>query len=614
VQGDTEPDNAPALQAALPSLSERIGDLAALVVVALVLGGVFVIVRAFVRRRRAGALGAGSASGPSASESALAALGATFLALTLRWPLPLHMTSRVPAEIQDPVLQAWHVAWAAHALLTQPLHPFQANVHWPLPNALAYTDGLIGFAPFGLLGQGAAAALAQYNGLYLAAYALAFLGAYLLAREVGAGPGGAAVAGAAYAYGPWRIAQENHMNILSSGGIPLTVFLLLHGYRRQRPGFVLAGWLVAAWQMSLGFALGLQFGYLLAGLTVVGLVVWSLKGRPRPHRAVVLATVLGGAVLLGGTALLARPYLAVVEQYPEARRSFDRVQELSPPNAWSYLAAPAESVVWGPPTASVRAPLNAPGEQTLFPGAVIVLLALIGAVAGRGPPALRVGLVVAVVALGTLALGAGLADGAYGYRWIYEHAPGWESVRTPGRLMTLITLGLALLAGLGAQRLVGALTARWPRAGSVLAPAVCALVILEGFNLVDLYRVPTPPPGQRGAPAPQLHAPSDLTFSQIYTFWSVDDGFPLLLNGGGSTPDTALDGLERPLARSFPDRETVASLRRAGVGSVVFHPDLARGLRWEGLERRPVRGLPIRRRSGGGVVVYELTRGAPARR
>ena len=57
--------------------------------------------------------------------------------------------------------------------------------------------------------------------------------------------------------------EAGHLHVISSGGIPLALFLLLRGYRRGSRGLVLAGWLVSAWQISLGFTLGLQFAYLL---------------------------------------------------------------------------------------------------------------------------------------------------------------------------------------------------------------------------------------------------------------------------------------------------------------------------------------------------------------
>src|SRR3954471_12245403 len=157
---------------------------------------------------------------------------AVALALALHWPLPLHMGRDIAQDLGDPLVQAWQVAWDGHALAHQPLRLFQANTFWPLPDSLAFSDALVGYAPVGLVGSGTHAAVVRYDVLFLGAYALCFAGAWLLARELGAGRIGAAVAGAAFAYAPWRLEQEGHMHVISSGGIALALFLLLRGYRR----------------------------------------------------------------------------------------------------------------------------------------------------------------------------------------------------------------------------------------------------------------------------------------------------------------------------------------------------------------------------------------------
>jgi len=64
------------------------------------------------------------------------------------------------------------------------------------------------------------------------------------------------------------------MHVISSGGIPLALFLLIRGYRRGSPATILAGWLVATWQFSLGFTLGLMVFYLLAAGTLAVIVLW----------------------------------------------------------------------------------------------------------------------------------------------------------------------------------------------------------------------------------------------------------------------------------------------------------------------------------------------------
>src|SRR5690348_7558912 len=196
----------------------------------------------------------------------------------MHWPLPLHMSRDLPRDIGDPLVQAWQVAWGGHALLHQPLDYFQSNMFWPLKNSLAFSEALAGYAPAGTIGGGVASAVFRYNVLFLFAYALCFVGAWLLARELGAGRAGAAVAGAAYAYAPWRLEQDGHLHVLSSGGIALALALLVRGYRDGGTVSVAAGWLVAAWQLSLGFTLGLQLAYLLA-LLCAGVAVWAVRSN-----------------------------------------------------------------------------------------------------------------------------------------------------------------------------------------------------------------------------------------------------------------------------------------------------------------------------------------------
>ena len=80
---------------------------------------------------------------------------------------------------------------------------------------------MVGYAPLALPGSGVEAAVARYDVIFLLANAMAFAGAFVLARELGLGPAAACVAGAAFAYSPWRLEQGGHLHILSSGAIPL---------------------------------------------------------------------------------------------------------------------------------------------------------------------------------------------------------------------------------------------------------------------------------------------------------------------------------------------------------------------------------------------------------
>ena len=62
-------------------------------------------------------------------------LAAVVLAVAMTAPLAFHLGSGVADAPDDPLLQAWQVAWDGHALLHQPLHLFDANVFWPEPRS-----------------------------------------------------------------------------------------------------------------------------------------------------------------------------------------------------------------------------------------------------------------------------------------------------------------------------------------------------------------------------------------------------------------------------------------------------------------------------------------------
>jgi hypothetical protein len=525
----------------------------------------------------------------------------------MTWPLVLHIGTDSAQDTYDAPFQTWQVAWIGHALLHHPLNLFQSNIYWPETDSLAFSDVLLGYAPAALIAsQGVQAALVVHNLLVLFAYVLAFGGAYLLARELGAGLWGGLAAGTAFAYAPWRLAQTGHLHVISSGGIPLALFLLLRGYRRGSARLIVAGWLVAAWQMTLGFTLGLQLAYLLPVLAVLAVLEWYRRGRPRPTRAVVIATVAGVYVYAAATTLMAQPYLRVLHDYPESRKTVTEVTHFSPPMR-AFLAAPTDDSVWAGATAHWRNSIHSLSEGWLFPGVTVVLLALLGLVATAYSLRLRIGLAAGTIICWFLSQGLPgeehPTNGFSLYRLLYDHAPGWDGVRTPGRINTLTSLGLALLAAAGV-----ALVGRYARRAGAVAPALAGAVLVcavgaEGYGPIPHPR-PAPPEVASGAPSPQLVLPADFNSEPLNVYWSID-GFPRIANGVGSFIPGQYDRIVQT-SKSFPDAASVAYLREVGMRSVVLHLDRAPGTAWQDVPARPIAGLGITREDEGNVVVYVL--------
>ena len=544
----------------------------------------------------------------SSRELILVALTAALVAVIQFWPLILNLGSDIPLDLGDPLPQAWQVAWDGHALLSQPLSFFQSNQFWPLHDTLAFSDALVGYTPAGIIGSGPGAAVARYDLLFLFAFALCFFGAYLLARELGAPPWAALVAGAAFAFAPWRLEQGGHLHVISSGGIPIALALLLRGYRRQSAALIIAGWAVAAWQLSLGFSLGLPLVYLLALLALIAAVLWWRAGRPSPARRAVLATVAGCALLAIVAFMLSRPYLRVLDAYPEAQRSATLVSYYSPPLK-AFIAAPETNLIWGSVTAPVRAGMDAVAEKTLFPGLAILLLALAG-LGWRGyPRGLRIGLGVAALCCALFSLGfAANGIGSWlPYRWLFEVLPGWQGIRVPGRLETLTSLLLALLAAAGAARVASAVKARSQNERFAVASAalLTLIVLAEGSGLVYPHpRVPVAPASLAGLRQPLLELPAEATDNRRYLLWSTD-GFPKLLNGRtGFQPRyfartlAAVDGLGSV--------QSLEELRSRGVATIVINGSLPGGAQLTASAERllPVLGVGSERR--GPLLILRL--------
>jgi hypothetical protein len=245
-----------------------------------------------------------------------------------------------------------------------------------------------------------------------------------------------------------------------------------------------------------------------------------------------------------------------------------------------------------------------------------------------------------LLALGVLisvALASGTRFGTHGepgYATLVKHVPGWDALRTPGRLVLWTTLFLGVLAAgaLTAARrrpVAGADADRTPRVevptatvedGSgrrhrwsrlvgrlvrLAALVPIALAIVEGINVTPHPPVRPAPAALRGATGPLLVLPSGGTLELSVMLWSTD-GFPRIVNGLASfTPATR--ARTRTVTATFPDARSVAYLRHLGVRTVVLLLEYAVGTPWQDVVSRPVDGLGVRREEVAGAVVFRIS-------
>jgi hypothetical protein len=555
------------------------------------------------------------------TEVIVVAVVATIVNIVMTWPLARYLGSRVPGHPNDPTLLSWTLAWDGHGVLTGNL--WNGNIYYPLPDTLALNDSLLGFLPLSLIGSGPVAAVIRHNIVWLLVPVLTAIGGYALVRQLGARIPAAVLAAVVVTWAPWRLAQLSHFQVLCTGGALIAVAALVRGhglsltggYQKQlvRPGWIVFGWAAAAWQIAVGWTVGLPMLYLLLGLCALAVLFWLLAKRPPVPATLIVTDLVCGGLFAAFSAVIAIPYLKALSLYPGAVPF--RLRDLnyySEPVA-SFFTAPPDSLVWGAATAGLRAQVYASEEMWIFPGLVLLVFAAAGLFYSRWSLRARLMLAAGVAVTVILVMGTKFFGGHLTYLPLVHHLPGWSSSRTPGRLIFVTAMLLAILAAGSVSKLLD-LGERWastarPRRWAVAVAAVLTvlLALAEGAGSTQTTPfVPTPPGFSTAAP-PILVLPSSSQADSTPLLWSTD-GFPALRNGyGGYTPKEI--GTTRKLTESFPDAASIQHLRSIGVRTVFVDTTRLAGTPYAGVPGRSIAGLSITRRVVGTSIIYQIPPG-----
>jgi len=387
------------------------------------------------------------------------------LTLVLTYPLSFDPGGRVLAIAADTDLFIWSLAWDAHALVTQPLSLFDANIYYPQARTLAYSENLLGgtlfSAPVWWLTGNAVLAM---NVALLASCALCGAGAWLLARRVGLSQGAAFLAGVIFAFAPPRFLRLTQVHLAMIQWIPF-VLAFLHSYldSGRRRDLRLAAMFFSLQALSSGH--GAVFAAVAGGALVVYRV--ALGESLDPGRRV-RDLGLAGAVLLLPAVLVTLPYLAVQREM-QLRRSLEDASTWAV-SAMSFLASPTHVHEFILSHVTDRR-INDEAWAYLFPGYLPLILASVALIPARrrGPsPGVLYGSswsrtafaleVVALVALAVLLYV--IASGPI--RWRIGE---WTmvSVRDTARVAILLVAALAGRAALVTRVpfAVGARVKRW---------------------------------------------------------------------------------------------------------------------------------------------------------
>lgn len=495
-----------------------------------------------------------------------AAVAALFAAMTIvmTWPIGLNPAGVRMGGGADPSLYVWTIGWVTHALSTAPWAIFDANIFHPYSNTLAYSENLIGSGllalPIMWVTQNALTAtnLAAVLSVFLCA-----IGGYVLGRTLGLSREGAFLCGLIFAFAPPRFARYAQLH-LAVHWVPFGLACLHRYLTDPQPRHV--RWAVAFLSLQ-ALTSGHGTALLLLGGAIMA-AVHAARGW-RPSTAIVGHIGVPGVLAMAPAALAFIPYWLARREVPLERVHDDvgiawSSYVSSPTHVHQALLARLPDWPW----------LAQEPDAYLFPGILTLCLAAVAVF--RRPARDMWAFLLMVIVTWWITVGPPLSP----WQWIYW-MPGFNFIRVPSRFTLLGILALAVLAGMGFDRLARL----WPDARRRLAATGIALLCLGEFAMMPVDARPftigiapvdrwldTQPKPFAIAEVPVSSSRSDSRRADVatqYMLHSLAHHQPTVFGYSGVEPPTY-----RPLYDAligFPSDESIRALRDVKVTYVVVH-------------------------------------------
>ncbi|MDP2318037.1 MAG: hypothetical protein Q8O42_01695 [Acidobacteriota bacterium] len=515
-------------------------------------------------------------------ELVLVLLGALLLACLMTYPLIVGFDRVGRVDNNDGRWSIWVVSWVSHALTTDPIHLFRANIFYPHQDALAYSEaniaaGLVG-VPVWLLTNNP---YATHNFVLLVSFVVSFAGAYYLCRYLTGSRQAATVAGVLFAFCPFVFVRFAHIQLLLIGGLPFCMLAFHRLVDHPTVGRAVALGAIL-WFQGLACAYYGIFGGMAVGISSIVIAITRHRWRQWRYWA-----AIGGAavVSIGLTIPFFLPYIALQRETGFAR-TLDGARTYS-----ANLAAWTASGAW-----AHRWALDPSRTEVLFPGIVTLVLGLAGAFMGWKLTAARAeranptearldrGVVISYIITGLVSFWITFGPQAGLYSVMYATVPVFSFLRAPGRTGILVTLCLTVLASIAMARLL-----ERRRHAAWLAAGLMVLAIADLVQAPIGLREATPTP-----PAYLALARLPIAPTAVFPYWARGSDFhghaeymlastahwqPLINGYSDHIPQDFRD--DSQILKGFPTVEAFAVLERLGVRYVVFHMDRYAGARDE---------------------------------
>lgn len=505
-------------------------------------------------------------------ELAVVSLAGLALALLMTWPLATGMghLGRTFANDADGQLSIWNVSWVARTLVVDPWHVFDANIFHPHKTTLAYSEsnllpGAIGVPVY----WASRNPWLTLNVVMLVAFASAFVCAYLLLLYLTGNRGASAAGAVFYTFCPYVMSHLSHIQLLFTGGIPLSLLMLhrLADGPSIRRGVAL-GLALAAQTLSCayyGIFAGLMVGY--------GTLVLAASRRVWTSTTYWTSIATGAGVSFALTLPFFVPYLRVQEETGFARTIEDAIRYSAGPR--DYLMSATHAHRWL--QTWVRSYGHWAGE-VLFPGFLVLGLGAVGLVVALRSNTRARETAILYGSLAVLAFWSSFGPGA-GLYLVLSYLPTFSFLRAPSRFGLIVVLCLAVLAAAGLRAIFSAL----PRGGRRLAAGLAVAAAIGELAVFPLKWFEAPEiPGPYATLASSPRAPvAEFPFygervafplHTQYILFSTQHWMPIV---NGYTDVIPKDFREAaPVLDGFPSGDAFLALARRRVRYIAVHWDM----------------------------------------
>jgi hypothetical protein len=422
------------------------------------------------------------------------------IAFIIFWPITTGITNTVAGVGGDPYQSMWNLWWVGHALLSMHQSFWTTSlVFWPVGANLIYQTmmpiGALIVYPLQAIGPAFA-----YNALFFIGIMLSGFSMYILADYIVKNKYAAFVAGLAFTFSAFHIAQSyGHLDYANIELVPIALYMFLRiinrDYLRIRHGKYFTAVLFAALFVVTMFMGDIEQGIIVSLMLILIFVFYAAS----KSRAKVLNREFGALMLVfifcafvfGSWA-----FIPVITNYSNS--TVNQLNDLYHNAIWSddvlsfFLPSFYNGLLNGVAQSYVSIYHQDIGETTSYIGYTVLALAAYGIYKTRRPTYMWIalGVIFFLIALGPYIIIANYITPIPGPYLLLKAVPGFSVLREPGRFDMLVSVVMAILAAYGVKAILEKIHKHAARFGTIRNAMIAVTIII---SVLILAETATPP-------------------------------------------------------------------------------------------------------------------------